>query len=51
MIIGVEEWFAGLNSYMTSLKCTSSTGMLTDPKIVEQFVHYFGVDDPTIDII
>ena len=51
VIIGVEEWYCGFTTYMTSLKCISSSGFIKDPKIIEQILNIFGADDPYIEVL
>lgn len=42
---GLEEWISGSDTMLTTLSCTSSSGIIKDPAQIELFANFYGGTD------
>ena len=44
MTLGLEEWVTGSETYVTSVRCNNSIGILEDKNLVEIYKNFYEED-------
>jgi hypothetical protein len=41
-ICGLEEWISGSDTWLTTVRCNMSSGIIKDPAAIELFANFYG---------